>query len=374
MTVKRKITWACLIVLAVLIEIIGFFPAVVEKYYSRGLYPVISRTQRLLFGWIPFSVGDLLYLAAMILIIWRSILFIRRVRRRQLAKGWWWRRLPAQMVFLLLWVYVLFKLLWGLNYDRLGIPDQFHLDVGPYVRPYDNADLQDLMGIITHEVLVLHDRAAASRGSLAHFARLRSGAIEAYDSLANRDDDLAYRTPSVKPSLFSWPGLYIGFAGYYNPFSGEAQVDVLDPVFTLPYTTCHEMGHQLGYAKENEANFAGFLAARNSPDPSFQYSVYLDLYMYAARELYLRDSTLLQPYRQHLPPGVREDIRAIQQFNRRYANPIAPFIWKAYGHYLRANRQPQGIVTYSEVLAWLIAYRKRLGPEAIEPTPQHRIP
>jgi len=51
----------------------------------------------------------------------------------------------------------------------------------------------------------------------------------------------------------------------------------------------------------------------------------------------------------------------LQAFNRHYTNPIEPFIWKAYGHYLRANRQPQGIRTYSEVLAWLIAYENKYG-------------
>jgi hypothetical protein len=210
----------------------------------------------------------------------------------------------------------------------------------------------------------------ASRQPLAHFDQLRDDAVTAYDHLADKDRDFAYHSPSVKASIFSWPGLYIGFAGYYNPFSGEAQVNVLDPVFTLPFTTCHEMGHQLGYAKENEANIAGFLAARNSPDPAVQYSVYLDMYMYAARELYLRDSNLLRPFRQELLPGVRQDIREIQQFNRRYANPFGTIVWKAYGRYLRANRQPQGIVTYSEVLAWLIAYEQAFGPDAIKPAPR----
>jgi hypothetical protein len=366
MAMKRKITWACLIVLAVSIKIVGFFPATVEKYYSCGLYPVIASIQRLLFGWIPFSVGDLFYLAMLLLLLWRLVRFIRRLKRHELAKGWL-RRSGVQTIYVLLWVYVAFNLLWGLNYDRIGIAS--HREA----RPYTNADLIDLMMVITPEVNELHDSALAFRGPLAHFDRLRTGAVGAYDSLAGRDRDFTYHHPSVKVSLFSWPGLYIGYAGYYNPFSGEAQVNALDPIFTLPYTTCHEMGHQLGYAKENEANIVGFLAARSSPDPAFQYSVYLDLYMYAARELYLRDSSLLRRFRQELSPGVRQDIREEQQFNRRYGNPFANIVWKVYGRYLRANRQPQGIVTYSEVLAWLIAYQKDFGPDAIRPTP-HVIP
>lgn len=370
MSRKRKITWTCLIVLAFLIKVFGLFPGAVERYYSNGLYPVIARSQRLLFGWVPFSVGDLLYLAAALFLIWQLVRSVRMFWRREVPKGWW-RRFARRILFVALWVYVLFNLLWGLNYDRSGIAggQLFHHQV----RSYSTADLVDLTTIIVSEVNALHDSAVSFRGPLSNFGYLRGGAIGAYDSLALKDRDFAYRQPSVKPSLFSWPGAYIGFAGYYNPFTGEAQVNVMDPVFTLPYTTCHEMGHQLGYAKESEANFSGFLAARSSPDPAFQYSVYLDLYMYAARELYLRDSTILRRFRSAVSPGVREDLREIQRFDRRYANPVEPLIWKAYGRYLRANRQPQGIVTYSEVLAWLIDYMKGLGPEAIRPTPR-KIP
>jgi hypothetical protein len=201
---------------------------------------------------------------------------------------------------------------------------------------------------------------------LVHTTSLRAGAIRAYDSLAVDDPRFAYRSPSVKSSLFSYPGLYIGFAGYYNPFTGEAQVAMLNPSFTLPYTACHEMGHQLGYAKENEANFMGFLAARSSPEPAFQYSVYLDLYVYAMRELYVRDSAMAKSFRTKINQGVRQDLREMQRFSRRYANPLDPVIWRLYGGYLRANRQPHGIVTYSEVTAWLIAYAKKYGLHSLK--------
>jgi hypothetical protein len=126
------------------------------------------------------------------------------------------------------------------------------------------------------------------------------------------------------------------------------------------------MGHQLGYAKENEANFIGFLAARSSPDAAFQYSVYLDLFLYSVRELYFRDSVLAKTFKGRLAPGVRDDLRELQRFNRKYANPLEPLIWKIYGRYLQANHQPHGIVTYSEVTAWLIAYAHKNGRESIK--------
>lgn len=361
MSFRRKITWGCLIVLAMGIKVLSWYPEVVEKYYSRGLYPFLARGQRLLFGWVPFSVGDILYGGAVVLLLYRLVRLIRLLVRRQAERGWL-LRLLRQSVFVLLWVYVLFNGLWGLNYNRLGIADQLQLQV----KSYSTAELNELTEVIVEELNDLDDRARLHRMDLSHSTSLRAGAIRAYDSLAVSDPMFAYRSPSVKPSLYSYPGLYIGFGGYYNPFTGEAQVNTMDPLFGQPYTACHEMGHQLGYAKENEANFIGFLAARSSPDAAFQYSVYLDLFLYSVRELYVRDSVLAKTFKGRLAPGVRDDLRELQRFNRKYANPLEPLIWKIYGRYLRANRQPQGIVTYSEVTAWLIAYAHKYGRESIK--------
>jgi hypothetical protein len=360
MSSRNKITFVCLIAAVVAIKLFSLYPEAVEKYYSRGMYPVIARGQRLLFGWIPFSIGDLLYGAVVVLLLYRLVRGIRQLVRRQVRRGWLLRGV-RQVVFVLLWLYVVFNVLWGLNYNRLGIAEQLQLEV----KPYTTAELNELTEIILGELNGLDSMARVHRVDLGRVVLLRSGAVRAYDSLAVDDPRFAYRGVSVKPSLFSHAGLYIGFAGYYNPFTGEAQVNMRDPLFGLPYTSCHEMGHQLGYAKENEANFIGFLAARSSPDPAFRYSVYLDLFIYAFRELYVRDSALAIGFKRQVAPGVREDLRELQRFNRKYENPLEPVIWNLYGKYLRANRQPHGIVTYSEVTAWLIAYARKYGRVSI---------
>src|SRR6185369_11733527 len=89
-------------------------------------------------------------------------------------------------------------------------------------------------------------------------------AVAAYSNTCLENEFLDYRSSSIKPSMIGYIGNYLGFSGYYNPFSGEAQVNTTVPSYIKPFTTCHEIGHQLGYAKENEANFAGFLSAKSS--------------------------------------------------------------------------------------------------------------
>jgi hypothetical protein len=358
MSLRRKIAWICLVVLAVSIKILSRSPHAVETVYSTGLYPVIARCQRVLFGWIPFSIGDILYMLLLSGLLYGLVSLVVRAFRRQFSRAWLMSRL-GRLVFIVTLVYVLFNGFWGLNYDRLGIADQLQLDV----KPYSTADLNSLLVRIAGRLNELDSVARTDRGRFMHSPAVFDGAVGSYAELMVRDGRFAYHNPSIKSSLFGWLDNYMGFGGYYNPFTGEAQVNTNVPAFTQPYTTCHEMAHQLGYAKENEANFVGYLAARSSPDPAFRYSVYFDLYLYAARELYLRDSNLVRPIRETLKPGIRRDFRELQQFNRKYINPFEPVIRKLYGNYLKANRQPQGMKTYDEVNAWLIAYGRKYGWE-----------
>lgn len=156
-------------------------------------------------------------------------------------------------------------------------------------------------------------------------------------------------------------GNYAGFTGYYNPFTGEAQLNTTIPKFLQPYTACHEVAHQLGYAKENEANFVGFLAAVASEDTLFHYSVYLDMFTYANRNLFETDSVAAKLYRKELIPAVQEDIKEWIAFNRKHRSLLEPAYRWMYGKFLQSNQQPGGIRSYSEVTGFLIAYYKKFG-------------
>ena len=125
------------------------------------------------------------------------------------------------------------------------------------------------------------------------------------------------------------------------------------------------MAHQLGYGKENEANFVGFLACREYNSNAFRYSVYYDMFNYSVGEVYRRDTALAFSYLKKAHPQVLKDQREFRDFYRRYKNPIEPIVMWGYGHFLKANNQPAGKRSYNEVVAWLIAYYKKYGTEAL---------
>jgi hypothetical protein len=357
---KKNKTLVILLALALLIKLFSMFPDAVERYYAHGLYLYTSALQRALFGWIPISIGDLFYGVAVLFLLYKLIDLVKRLSRKQANRQYWIGGLRL-LVTVSLWIYISFNALWGLNYNRHGIASELGLQVGKYTKE----DLVTVVQTLTDRLYTLDSTGRLNRESLHRKRTLFNGAVNAYDSLALRHTGISYSFQSVKPSLYSYLGNYLGFTGYYNPFSGEAQVNTTVPVFVQPFTTCHEIGHQLGYAKENEANFAGYLAARSSPDPAFRYSAYFDLYSYSWYYLYRQDSVLAKQFNDVLPPGVKKDHAELRDFLRRHRNPVEAVIDKLYGQYLIANEQPAGRLSYNEVIAWLIAYYKKYGKEAI---------
>ncbi len=356
----KKKAWLVLTILTILIKVFSLFPVAVEKYYSTGLYPLISRLLRFLFGWIPFSLGDVLYLLAGIWLLIQTLRFFTAIFKKRSNKTFWWHVLRG-IVFYSLLVYTAFNILWGLNYNRLGAAYQVQLQM----KPYSTQDLHTVLSVLVKRLDSTYAKGLQLRESYQYSDQLSNQALGSYTSAKPFYPYLSYAGKSVKPSLYSYLGDYLGYLGYYNPFTGEAQVNMTVPVFVLPFTACHEMGHQLGYAKENEANFAGYLSAKSSGDAAFRYSVYFELYSYGIRELYGRDSVLAIALNMEKPEQVKKDIIALRAFFARYENPIEPYIRKLYSQYLKANEQPSGMQSYNEVMAFLIAYYRKYGASAL---------
>ncbi len=355
---KSLLIW---LLLALFIKTISFFPGIIEKYYSTGLYPFIAGIQRILLGWIPFSLGDIFYAILGIIILVKTYRMIRTIFRRKFTRSYFISGLKVLAMFCL-YVYVFFNLLWGLNYDRRGIAYQLQLDV----KKYSILDLDTLAQVMLNRVneyavLVTQEE----KDSMKRKRELFDQSRKAYAALATQKNFLAYRSVSVKPSIYSYLGNYFGFQGYYNPFSGEAQVNTIVPPLLRPYITTHEMAHQLGYARENEANFVGFLACRSYDSKLFRYSVYFDMFNYTIGELYRIDSLRARHYLDARDSQFVKDVRDVRIFFKKYQNWIQDLILEGYSFFLKANKQPAGKRSYNEVVSWLIAYYKKFGIAAL---------
>lgn len=258
----------------------------------------------------------------------------------------------GQLLLTFGWTWVVFQVLWGLNYNRPGVGTQFKLEEARL----SPDDLHDLVEVLVKET----NRYAPGRknGPYSHTAQL-TVINKAYDSLGKNCDFLKYTNPSFKTSLFGILGNYMGYGGYYNPFSVEAQVNDKLPVFLIPYTCAHEVAHQLGFAKESEANFVGYLAALHSGDSSLRYAANLDIFVYANSALRRQDSAAARMLFEKLSPIAKSDLKEYSTFIKKYQGPIDDFTTQFYTQFLHINNQPEGMQSYSRVVGWVWRYMKK---------------
>ena len=328
-------------------------PDWVENYYSEGIYPVLSRSLRLLFGWIPFSFGDLLYTALIILAIRYVYLRWKYIRRKPLL-------FFRNIVMVLSVVYFAFHLFWGMNYYRLPIEEKLGITTD-----YTSQELQTLSKKLIERTNSLHLQITkdSTKAVSVPFSNreIYSMTYNGYQLIEEAHPFLKYKVRSLKSSLYSLPLTYMGYGGYLNPFTNEAQVNAKIPAFRLASISGHEVGHQVGYSAEDATNFIGFLVISRHPDPYFKYAAHTHALAYCLSELSVTDPETFDVLYNSLNGGIRKNYQELVQFWESYQNPFEPMFKSAFSTFLKANNQEKGIESYNAVVGLLIGYDRMYG-------------
>ncbi|TDY11540.1 DUF3810 domain-containing protein [Meridianimaribacter flavus] len=332
----------------ILLKIIARFPDVVEQLYSNGLYVYISKLMRYVFGWVPFSVGDVLYTLATVYILrW---LFVNRKRVIKDTKAWILDVLSAVSIG-----YFTFHLLWAFNYYRLPLHKALNIEKD-YTTEALVATTERLISTVNTVHIAITNNDTIKVDMPYSKTELLQKTPKGYDKLSKKFPHLAYQPKSVKRSIYSLPLTYMGFSGYLNPFTNEAQIDGLIPTFKYPTTASHEVAHQLGYAAENEANFIGSMAAMHHDDIYFKYSGYAFALRHCLHEIYRRDPKQYETLVTKVNKGILKNYQEVRDFWDSYQNPTEPLFKSTYDTFLKANNQIDGMESYSYVVALLVNY------------------
>lgn len=355
----RKTLFFLFVLLACLVlHLLSRSPDWAETGYFRGFFLPFSLNLRRFWGDFHFSVGDIFYgIALLALVAWLIIIIYKLFFKGHPSKGRVALGLAYEFCLLSMAVYLVFNICWGINYNRRGIAWQLGLDTAEMTK-------EELVQI--NEMLL--QKVNASRGLLDSMRMPAPDEKEifeeinrSYKKLAVQHPFLRYDTASIKSSSFSGFLNYAGFTGYYNPFTGEAQVNTTVPAFLQPFTGCHEVAHQIGYAKEMEANFVGYLAARASGNPHFDYSAFLDLFLYANNDLRRVDSIRAISLRKRLSVPVQKDLAAWRKFRKDHETVFSVISDYFYDFFLKRNQQPDGLGSYARVTVLLNGYYKKYG-------------
>lgn len=336
-----------LLIQLVLLKILAFFPETVERFYSNGLYIWLSKCSRFLLGRIPFSVGDILYS----FVILYGIYWLYKNRKvRWKVKVW-------PLLSFISVAYFLFHLLWALNYYRVPLFEKMKIK-----REYTEQEL-----VVFTEKLIVKTNAvhiAITNDSLKKVTNPYSQdsvfklTQNGYDQLTKEHAYFEYKIPSQKKSLLSLPLTYMGFGGYLNPFTNEAQVNDKLPMYGFPNVVCHEMAHQIGFGSESECNFIGFLAGVKNEDLYFQYSALSNALRYCMSNIGMKNEKEFDRLKVKINPGIIKNYRESETFWQQYDTLIDKAFHTFYDQYLKSNQQEEGIDSYSKFVDLLVNYYK----------------
>jgi len=350
--------------LALLLMGFSYFPVQVEEWYSWRLYPVLLTLRLWLTVWVPFSIGDLLYIIMFIYLIYKLIRSLIHIKKEGISKGKVW---PASAIILLVWVS--FKLLWGLNYDRLGAGHLLDIEQKAYSGAAVDSLVNELIDSLNSTRKQINDaKIQVDTLPVGNPAPYFTMAQDAYNKGKSRYPFLPKQAPRVKATLFNPLADYVGFTGYFNPFTAEGQVRTDMPGLELPFVACHETAHMLGFASESEANLIGYLVATKSANPYVRYSAYNEIFTYAQREQFVllaqqKDSVrfmgAVAQNRARLDTLVKQDRKAVRNFFNRHRSSVAPIMSGVYEQYLFLNKQNAGLKSYDEVIGWLVALKQK---------------
>jgi hypothetical protein len=333
----------------------GFAPQLVERFYSRGLFPFIARAFSFA-SLSSFSLAEFFLVPLVVaLIAWlawltRQLYILRSEAGATLLSA------LATLLWAAAIVSALFMLLFGLNYKRQQLADTLRFE-----RREPNA--QEIEWISRTVIEAINSNYSESSLSVEGGGGVRSPLSpaqllamleEAYESEPLLRGAVGAK---VQPKAVYFSGMMsrLGISGIYSPFTGEPNYNAIQPGFDIPFSVAHEMAHQRGFAREDEANFVAFLVCTKASHPYVRYSGYLG----ALRVLGVLYRVAPERYRETVAgigEGPRADLKARGQFWARYRGRLSDFSNSLNNVYLKVNGIRSGVRNYDEASSLIVGH------------------
>ena len=365
-----QVILSCLWVgLALAILEYSFFPNQVSEYFSFGLFQYIGNCLRTISGLTNIPLGEYIYLFIVIILVIKLLESLFSFKSKFNIHNFWTDLLNfgKKLFISLVQLYVVFMLLWGLNYQKSSPAQSFHLSIDT---SYSELQLDALsLDLISHLNLTRQNIPDSVIASL-NYKQVFVQTLQEYKAIQTYYPFLHLENPVLKKAHFPTWGDYLGYMAFYQPITGEAIVRTDVPLLTLPYTSCHELAHQIGYASEAEANFIAFVVANESGDALFRYSMLLQMFSYCQSEHlaliaktgnFEKWKTIVNRNKAMLDSKVIGDRKKIKDFFIQRKHLLLPASTSLYDQFLQWNKQANGIKSYDEVLLWVLAYNKHSG-------------
>ena len=316
------------------------------------IYPYVTRfLQGMLADWtagVDFLVWQAILVVALILILATVVLMI--IFRWNFVQWLGWVLAAASVVF------CLHTGIYGINYYAGDLADDIRLEV---VEPTQK-QLEATTVYFRDQANALASRLPRDdNGDVIYpeFEELAEMAGDGFKTLTYEKLYSVFAGSTVPVKKLGWADLYtsMGISGVTMPLTGEAAVNPQTPVMALPFTMCHEMAHRMSIAREDDANFAAFLASQANDSLYFQYSAYYMAYRYCINALSSVDANAASRIRLDVNDDLYHDLAVYDQHYSSNRNTTATQIANtANDTYIKVSGDEQGTASYGAVCDQLV--------------------
>lgn len=331
-----------------------FFPAFAD-FASQRLGGVVRFALAWITSFLPFSLAE----AFLLLLFPLSIIFLffapDESEGRFMSKNSY---ISIGVFFSIISIYLT---VFAPCYFRTSVGDEMGLDR----ENVTNDDIYNATLIVSSELEKLEESVTSDHTGKTLMPYSYSELVEklnvAYSSVTEKYDFISNFYSYPKPLIISPLMPYTRISGFYTFFSGEANISTAYPDFMLPFTMAHEMAHQRGIAREDEANFIAFLVCLESDDSYIRYSGYTELMNYLTDDLYMVNPSLYNEVYSSAPLVYKREYSAYVSFALGTDSKKVSSVTNAINNsMLQSQGQVAGSESYNLVTELTAAYYKAM--------------
>lgn len=331
------------------------YPGFIERYYSTSINKNIRQALSLITSPIPTSVAEVLVFLLLIILAASLIVLIIKIK-----SGGFVNQLFSVLAYVSA-LYILFMVFWGFNYNRLSFDKISGLNIEKSSKQELYNLCESLIGRANELRVKVDEDTQGVMTIPGGYRDVFKRAGKGYEASSKLYPELDGKYGAPKRILLSEKMSYTGITGIYMPYTGEANVNVNMTDYMLPATAAHEMAHQRGFAREDEANYIAYVACTMHPDVDFQYSGVMLGVIYSMNALADADMDMYKQLVKKYTPQVRKDLVNDNEFWQKYRGKVEEVANNVNNTYLKSNGQKDGVQSYGRMVDLLLAeYRRKV--------------
>jgi hypothetical protein len=330
-------------------------PETVEYSYSRVIFPVVTGITTFFSGRVHFALIEILapiFVAVVLIWLFYNIfgLVFKKARLRRLG------RTVLVVITLASLLYAWYNVSFSLNFYRVPAAQSLGISVPKTITA---SQLEKTAMALAKNVNAVCDKVTFSKNGTAAFPVSMDDELQRviaeYQKKASQYPVLSGERFVLKQSYYSEFLNRIFITGYYSPFTGEAVVNNRFPAFYATFSAAHELSHQRGFSKEDEANFLAFFVLQDSQDPFIRYSANLSALLYVLNALDSVDHQAVQRVFTALDKRAGTELAQYNKFLSNYYGSAQKISEKLNDTYLKSFGQKDGVQSYDRVVILLAA-------------------